>query len=50
MEVIYIFCESVIRIPFYNYDAHLFKLLGKIGGTWDHTYHQYIFNQEMNFE
>jgi site-specific recombinase XerD len=47
MEVVYIFCESaVIRIPFFNYDPKLFRLLSKLdGGIWNNVQQEFIFNQ-----
>ena len=50
MEVVYIFCESdSIRIPFFDYDQHLFRLLLSVdGGVWDNNRQEFIFGLSVN--
>ena len=51
MQVLYLFCESnLIRIPFFDYDERLFRLLVGYGGIWDKTKCQFIFRQDLNIE
>ncbi|MCL2706331.1 MAG: integrase, partial [Spirochaetaceae bacterium] len=48
MEVVYLFCESdIVRIPFFDYDKPLFRLLAGKGGVWDKTRHQFVFRQDI---
>jgi len=51
MEVVYLFYESnIIRIPFFDYDQRLFRMLVSIGGgVWDNTRKEFVFrrNEDM---
>jgi hypothetical protein len=50
MEVVYIFVEfGVARIPFFNYDRHLYLLLVSMGGgEWDGKRREFIFTGRVN--
>jgi len=50
MEVVYLFYESdTIRIPFFDYDQRLFRMLVSIGGgTWDNTRKEFVFKRNEN--
>ncbi|MCL1836775.1 MAG: tyrosine-type recombinase/integrase [Treponema sp.] len=50
MEVVYIFCEAAsVRIPFFNYDQHLFRLLVSVGGgVWDNDRQEFIFDRSVH--
>jgi site-specific recombinase XerD len=47
MEVVYLFYESdTIRIPFFDYDQRLFRMLVSIGGGfWDNTRKEFVFKR-----
>jgi integrase/recombinase XerD len=47
MEVVYLFYESgVIRIPFFDYDPQLFRLLVSTGGgVWDAVRKEFVFKR-----
>jgi integrase/recombinase XerD len=47
MEVVYLFYESnVIRIPFFDYDQRLFRMLVSVGGgVWDNTRKEFAFKR-----
>jgi len=51
MQVVYLFYESgVIRIPFFDYDQRLFRMLVSVGGgVWDNTRKEFVFkrNEDM---
>jgi integrase/recombinase XerD len=51
MEVVYLFYESdAIRIPFFDYDQRLFRMLVSVGGgVWDNTRKEFVFrrNEDM---
>ena len=51
MEVVYLFYESgTIRIPFFDYDQRLFRMLVSVGGgVWDNTRKEFVFrrNEDM---
>jgi site-specific recombinase XerD len=50
MEVVYLFYESnIIRIPFFDYDQRLFRMLVSVGGgVWDNARQEFIFKQNEN--
>jgi site-specific recombinase XerD len=47
MEIVYLFYESgVIRIPFFDYDQRLFRMLVSVGGgAWDNTRKEFVFRR-----
>jgi site-specific recombinase XerD len=51
MEVVYLFYESnSIRIPFFDYDQHLFRMLVSVGGgVWNNVRQEFVFrrNEDM---
>jgi site-specific recombinase XerD len=51
MEIVYLFYESgTIRIPFFDYDQRLFRMLVSVGGGfWDNTRKEFVFrrNEDM---
>ena len=51
MEVVYLFYETgTIRIPFFDYDQRLFRMLVSVGGGfWDNTRKEFVFkrNEDM---
>jgi site-specific recombinase XerD len=50
MELVYFFCDSaVIRVPLFDYDRRLFKLLAsKGGGIWDNVRQEFVFTHSGN--
>jgi site-specific recombinase XerD len=50
MEVVYLFYESgTIRIPFFDYDQRLFRMLVSVGGgVWDNTRKEFVFRRNEN--
>ena len=49
MQVLYLFYESdVVRIPYFDHDERLFRLLVYHGGAWDKEKYQFIFRQDLN--
>ena len=52
MEVVYLFCDSgVVRIPFFDYDRNLFRLLAtQGGGLWDSVRQEFVFKGETTTE
>ena len=50
MEVVYIFSDSAsIRIPFFDVDRHLFRLLVSVGGgVWDNVRQEFVFGININ--
>ena len=50
MEVVYVFCEAAsVRIPFFDYDQHLFRLLLSVGGgIWDNDRQEFIFDRSVH--
>jgi len=51
MEVVYFFYESgTVRIPFFDYDQRLFRMLVSVGGgVWNNTCKEFVFrrNEDM---
>jgi len=51
MEVVYLFYESgTVRIPFFDYDQRLFRMLVSVGGgVWNNTRKEFVFrrNEDM---
>ena len=51
MEVVYFFYESdAVRIPFFDYDQRLFRLLARKGGTWNKACREFIFQRNTSGE
>ena len=52
MEVVYIFIESThVRIPFFDYDQHLFRMLLSIdGGVWNKSRQEFVFIRNVDRE
>ncbi|MCL2762198.1 MAG: site-specific integrase [Treponema sp.] len=50
MEVVYFFNEAdTIRIPFFNYDKNLFRLLVSVGnGVWNNERQEFMFSRNGN--
>ena len=47
MEVVYLFCDSdLVRVPFFDYDKRLFRLLVSAGGgVWDNAGQEFAFKR-----
>ena len=52
MEVVYLFHESdKVRIPFFDYDEPLFRLLvSRGGGIWDKARQEFVFGRDLRAE
>jgi site-specific recombinase XerD len=50
MEIVYLFYESdAIRIPFFDYDQRLFRMLVSVGGgVWDNTRKEFVFKRNKD--
>jgi len=48
MDVVYVFFESdLVRIPFFDVDRHLFRLLASVGGgIWDNGRQEFVFKRD----
>ena len=51
MDVVYIFSENnTVRVPIFDYDKNLFRLLAANGGVWDRTERHFVFNMAINVD